>query len=295
MELPNIILESERAQRNISGIIWVVWLSSHPSGTTHTGNTTVCVFLSFSLGKLCGVIKCKLWPSYLSRPLMITQNSPCISAPPPERVGSLVPSMPPRPNSGPVPNPSLIFSGWWTAVVSNLLNQCENTPRFLCFGSCDQTNFASAGVGVSAWGNALIWMFFFVCAPLQCCLPGWILWCRHLCKYSLMCMPSLFPPGVILFTSLLQVSSSWSVGKHRAAYPQGRTPPAHDSHHGWWMGRITSLVHFRICANTPLKVMAFLSCQTKDSPPPKEFSLKFSVWSVCLQYNIYHSSCHYQL
>lgn len=31
-------------------------------------------------------------------------------------------------------------------------------------------------------------MFFFVCASFQCCLPGWILWCRHLCKYWLICM-----------------------------------------------------------------------------------------------------------
>lgn len=82
----------------------------------------------------------------------------------------------------------------------------KGSSSFLCLGSCDQTNFTSAGVGVSAWGNALIWMFFFVCAPLQCCLPGWILWCRHLCKYSWTCMPSLFPPGVILFTSLLCLS-----------------------------------------------------------------------------------------
>lgn len=48
---------------------------------------------------------------------------------------------------------------------------------------------------VPAWQHALIWMFFvvlfdcvFVCLclhPLQCCLPGWILWCRYLCKYFL--------------------------------------------------------------------------------------------------------------
>lgn len=46
-------------------------------------------------------------------------------------------------------------------------------------------------------------MFFFVCASLQCCIPGWILWCRHLCKYSLMCMLSLYITRVILFASLL--------------------------------------------------------------------------------------------
>lgn len=36
-------------------------------------------------------------------------------------------------------------------------------------------------------------MFLFYCVfvclclhPLQCCLPGWILWCRYLCKYDLL-------------------------------------------------------------------------------------------------------------
>lgn len=40
--------------------------------------------------------------------------------------------------------------------------------------------------------TALIRMFLFYCVfvclclhPLQCCLPGWILWCRYLCKYDL--------------------------------------------------------------------------------------------------------------
>lgn len=47
------------------------------------------------------------------------------------------------------------------------------------------------GLVTFACGNALIRMFFFVCASLQCCLPGWILWCRHLCKYSLMCMMTM--------------------------------------------------------------------------------------------------------
>lgn len=67
------------------------------------------------------------------------------------------------------------------------------------------TRLTSAVQGLVAFacGNALIWMFFFVCASLQCCIPGWILWCRHLCKYSLMCMLSLYITRVILFTSLL--------------------------------------------------------------------------------------------
>lgn len=49
------------------------------------------------------------------------------------------------------------------------------------------------GGPVPACQNALIWMFLFYCVfvclclhPLQCCLPGWILWCRYLCKYYLL-------------------------------------------------------------------------------------------------------------
>ena len=148
----------------------------------------------FFRGDLDGLAERKPRSSYLRGSLKINVNPLCISAPLRKDWKVWYPARHHVLILGRTPNPSLIFSVWWTAIVSNLLNQSENDPQFLCFGSCDQTNFASAGVGVSAWGNALIWMFFFVCAPLQCCLPGWILWCRHLCKYSLTCMPSLFPP-----------------------------------------------------------------------------------------------------
>lgn len=145
---------------------------------------------------------------------------------------------------------------------------------------------------MSAWGNALIRMFLFVCVPLQCCLPGWILWCRHLCKYLLLCMPPLFPPRVILFTSLLPVSSSWSwdrvPGRIRRAEDLFPRPPR------LLWGGTSSFVHFR--RHVPEKMRRFSG--VKDSPPTpppkKKIARKFSAWSVCLRYNIWDKSWSYQ-
>lgn len=104
----------------------------------------------------------------------------------------------------------MTFSTISSDTTTSLLNQCEECPPFQWVGDCFLFLFfvmrltsAMQGLVVFACGNALIWMFFFVCASLQCCLPGWILWCRHLCKYSLMRMLSLCITRVILFTSLL--------------------------------------------------------------------------------------------
>lgn len=90
---------------------------------------------------------------------------------------------------------------WWLLPTSLTNVKSAFLPPPLC--SCERLTSAVQGLVAFACGNALIWMFFFVCASLQCCIPGWILWCRHLCKYSLMCMLSLYITRVILFTSLL--------------------------------------------------------------------------------------------
>lgn len=116
---------------------------------------------------------------------------------------------------GPTWNPSLKFPIWWTAAVSNLLNQFATLLRSCVSDHESRLTWPVRGLVRLHGETALIRMFLFVCASLQCCLPGWILWCRHLCKYSLTCMSPSLPPGVILYTSLLwtqwgQIASSWS-------------------------------------------------------------------------------------
>lgn len=158
---------------------------------------------------------------------------------------------------------------------------------------------------MSAWGNALIWMFLFVCAPLQCCLPGWILWCRHLCKYSLLCMPSSFPPGVILFTSLLRISllcgavHSLFVGPGRASGLHAAGPLLLRASHAvseW--NQCLDLPQNKCKHRPPPKMASHVKLRPAPHPPPKKhpktnthtqkqkFSLKFSVWSVYFQFTI---------
>lgn len=147
---------------------------------------------------------------------------------------------------------------------------------------------------MSAWGNALIRMFLFVCVPLQCCLPGWILWCRHLCKYLLLCMPPLFPPGVILFTSLLPVSSSRSVGQDPRGGSAGQKTFSR-GHHGCY--GVALVPSFTSEDMPPKKIRRFSGVKLKTllRPPLKQkIAGKFSVWSVCLQYNIWDKSWSYQ-
>lgn len=104
----------------------------------------------------------------------------------------------------------LILLVLWTDVVSNLLNWCENSPGSLCLGPCAQTNLALQGWRVCMGKRTNMDVSLCVCT-LQCCLPGWILWCRHLCKYSLTCMLSCYlPESFILQVCCEFLHAMWS-------------------------------------------------------------------------------------